>query len=78
MKSCLLLMFLLVIFSNNYGQQYVSYNTVQKSSGEVLAASPSRKIRKFSTTHNEGDINATPSTETKISNENTFFPCLSK
>ncbi len=56
MKSCLLLILSSFIFQVSFGQQFVSYKATPKFSGEVLAASPSRKMGRINNNRNETSV----------------------
>lgn len=55
MKNTLLLAIAIFVFQTSFSQQYVSYNTTSKSSGEVLDASPSRKIDRINNNRTESE-----------------------
>ena len=58
MKSCLLLMLTIIGVQVSFGQQYVSYKPVTKSSGEVFEVSPSRKLDKINNNKAELENNS--------------------
>jgi len=68
MKSFLLLMVSIIGFHTVYSQQFVSYKTAPKMSGDVLEATPSRKLERISLNRSDAENKQTIATENKITN----------
>ena len=66
MKSFLLLLVSIIGFQTTFCQQFVSYKTAPKMSGDVLDATPSRKLERININRSDAYSKEAISTENKI------------